>query len=103
MQEDMHDWFNSENNGCCLNCPDAIQGCLCFSCKCRQCYWYSASEYDEKRGTCDLAEKFKKRCPKCNVRLVWVKYNNKWILKEKGFIPMISHSEICKKRDDNIE
>ena len=29
-------------DGCCLTCPTAYIGCLCFNCKCRKCAYYDS-------------------------------------------------------------
>jgi len=29
-----------EIKGCCLDCPNGYEGCLCYDCKCKKCYWY---------------------------------------------------------------
>lgn len=43
--------------GCCLNCPDSYEGCLCYECKCKQCYWYTPpEEYDREKGHCDKTD-----------------------------------------------
>lgn len=26
--------------GCCLDCNKKYDGCLCYDCKCKKCYWY---------------------------------------------------------------
>lgn len=41
-------------NGCCLTCEEAQEGCLCYSCKCRKCFNYVPNGYSEG-GHCDLA------------------------------------------------
>jgi hypothetical protein len=43
MQENCIDYYEElgENDGCCLNCDSSEDGCLCFKCKCRKCYWYN--------------------------------------------------------------
>ena len=33
--------------GCCLTCEDAEEGCLCAACKCTQCEWYEKYDYME--------------------------------------------------------
>lgn len=41
-----------EGGGCCLRCPDAHPGCLCYECKCRQCAHYDG---DLKRRSIAVA------------------------------------------------
>ena len=56
MQEGGIDYYSdSDINGCCLKCEDAEGGCLCYSCKCKKCYHYSAPEFEEDKGSCDIA------------------------------------------------
>lgn len=48
--------------GCCLNCPYAYPGCLCYECKCKNCYWYSSpEEYDFEKGHCDKTDELKEK------------------------------------------
>jgi hypothetical protein len=42
------------DGGCCLVCPEAYTGCLCYECKCRQCYHYTYDGNDS--GHCDIAK-----------------------------------------------
>jgi hypothetical protein len=49
------DYYGEE--GCCLNCSDAHDGCLCFSCKCRKCDWYEF-DYLEDSGYCNKVKIF---------------------------------------------
>lgn len=51
MQPDCEDYYEKE--GCCLTCPDAKDGCLCFDCKCTKCFHYTPN-YGEG-GICDIA------------------------------------------------
>lgn len=51
MQEECENWHEIGNPGCCLLCPNARPGCLCFDCKCTKCFHYSAGE---DKGHCDL-------------------------------------------------
>lgn len=52
----MIDYYESGDEGCCLNCPNAEPGCLCFQCKCSQCYWYSLNQQiSTDGGYCVLA------------------------------------------------
>lgn len=60
MQEWCDDWYEIDDFGCCLNCPDSYEGCLCYNCKCTRCYWYSPpEEYDGEKGHCDKTDKLK--------------------------------------------
>lgn len=55
MQEWCEDYSQGEyNTGCCLYCDDSYKGCLCYDCKCTQCYWYN------KSGFCELVSVLKK-------------------------------------------
>jgi len=79
-------------DGCCLNCRESEPGCLCYECKCKQCYWYSSpEEYDKDKGHCDKTDelkrdKFQKMLKK------WAKTPGKeldekvrkWVIKEYG-------------------
>ena len=56
MQEWHEDFY--DNDGCCLTCEDKEEGCLCFSCKCRQCYQYSDIG---GVGVCDITQESKER------------------------------------------
>lgn len=64
MQEWCHDYYEDDyTSGCCLNCDNSYDGCLCFACKCRKCYWYAPPDdflaIDDRdgcpRGVCELA------------------------------------------------
>jgi hypothetical protein len=65
MQPDCEDYHMlsvyQEVPGCCLTCPDARPGCLCFECNCKKCLWYSAPEEWEEKGKCDLVPILKER------------------------------------------
>ncbi len=58
MQEGAYDYSEQEyNSGCCLKCPDAHIGCLCYECKCKNCYWYSSPEDNGlEKGHCDKTD-----------------------------------------------
>jgi hypothetical protein len=56
MQEMCADWYSLGDLGCCLICPDAKEGCLCFNCKCKKCFYYSKGF---NKGYCDLTETLK--------------------------------------------
>jgi len=58
MQESCYDYSQEEvGNGCCLNCYEKHDGCLCYKCKCKKCYWYcSPYNYDGNKGHCDKVE-----------------------------------------------
>ena len=64
MQEDCHD-YSDDDYGCCLNCEDAEDGCLCYDCKCTKCYYYSKPDdfnVDSEGnmvGSCDIATQTK--------------------------------------------
>lgn len=40
-----------DKKGCCLVCNEAKEGCLCYECKCRNCYWYEYDSHD--KGHCN--------------------------------------------------
>lgn len=40
----MRDYYELEDQGCCLHCPMAEPGCLCFNCKCSKCEHYSGND-----------------------------------------------------------
>lgn len=42
----MRDYYEMEDQGCCLHCYDARPGCLCFNCKCSKCEHYSGNDPD---------------------------------------------------------
>ena len=54
----MIDYHEEEDEGCCLVCPEAEEGCLCYDCKCSKCDNYRREE-DEEEGYCVLAEEWK--------------------------------------------
>ena len=59
MQEGCIDYsLLQQGNGCCLNCANAYDGCLCFECKCSKCLWYlSPEENDGIKGKCELPKR----------------------------------------------
>lgn len=60
MQEGYEDYYGEE--GCCLNCPDSEEGCLCYNCKCTKCYWYTPpEEYGGEKGDCDKTDELKEQ------------------------------------------
>lgn len=56
MQENCINYYDEDDEGCCLICEDAEDGCLCYNCKCTRCFNYTPQEYG---GICDLAYEFK--------------------------------------------
>jgi len=52
------DYHRLKSRGCCLICPDAEPGCLCYDCMCTKCYHYYIGE--DRNGICALAQKFKR-------------------------------------------
>ena len=61
MQEGEFD-YSTEEFGCCLSCEDSKQGCLCYECKCTQCYHYTNPDESfchdnegNEKGVCDIA------------------------------------------------
>ena len=61
MQEGYHDYSEGErNSGCCLDCDDSHDGCLCYDCKCKNCFWYSSQEDTQsEKGHCDKTDSLK--------------------------------------------
>jgi len=61
MQEHCKDFSeNDYDTGCCLYCSNAEEGCLCYECKCKKCYWYSSpQETGIGKGVCDKVEVLK--------------------------------------------
>ena len=64
-QEDCYDYYHDYEDicstGCCLNCEDSEDGCLCYFCKCKQCYWYiPPKEWNLEKGKCGLVLKWGK-------------------------------------------
>ena len=62
MQEWCEDFYQSceTDEGCCLNCSDSHEGCLCYDCKCKKCWWYTPpEEWDGIKGHCDMVEVLK--------------------------------------------
>jgi hypothetical protein len=49
----MTNFFDENDDGCCLICESAEEGCLCFNCKCTQCDEYNLDGY------CNIANEFK--------------------------------------------
>lgn len=48
MQYECEDYYEvCENTGCCLTCVNAYDGCLCYECECKNCYWYSPGHCDK--------------------------------------------------------
>ena len=69
-QEFAFDWASEEaDSGCCLKCSDSAEGCLCFKCKCKKCYWYDKLDGIDGKGFCEKANKMRTssvRCPNCD-------------------------------------
>ena len=67
MQFGWEDYYGEE--GCCLTCDeqedneidDESGKCLCYDCKCRQCYWYQLDTEDWEHGGKGHCE-----YPRCN-------------------------------------
>lgn len=61
MQEGCVDYYE-EGGGCCLHCPNAKKGCLCFECKCTKCYWYdSPQQTGDYKGWCGMVSQLKEQ------------------------------------------
>lgn len=52
----MKSYYGEE--GCCLTCEEAEEGCLCPECACSECEHYVSYEYEEG-GYCNIAREFK--------------------------------------------
>lgn len=78
MQENCPDYSDDydDNSGCCLNCEDKEDGCLCYNCKCRKCFHYSPPIYGEgDNGSCDLADEYKEEAEeKRSLQQMWSNY-----------------------------
>lgn len=55
-----NDYYELEDRGCCLLCKKAYPGCLCYSCKCKKCFWYVPPEFSgefdsfgKPKGSCN--------------------------------------------------
>jgi len=62
MQENCIDYYEEylelDCCGCCLLCVYSEDGCLCYDCKCRQCYWYHPIDCYE--GYCEKISDLKR-------------------------------------------
>ena len=51
-------YYDAEDPGCCLICPNSYDGCLCYECKCSKCSEYEPEgdydEYGNEKGYCSL-------------------------------------------------
>ena len=94
-QDDCVDYYEeylgSDERGCCLLCPDAEPGCLCYDCKCTKCYWYDSDDID---GHCELADQLKEEREECGNSYSDIKVRN--IIKEtsKAVFGQIGNSEL---------
>lgn len=70
-----------EEEGCCLTCPDAYPGCLCFECKCRQCAHY---DVDLKRCSIAVAAQDKWEQVSIEIDEVVVETEKAWCVGEEG-------------------
>ena len=64
--------------GCCLLCPDAYPGCLCYECKCCQCAHYDA---DLKRCSIAVATQDKHEIISIEIDNVVVETERAWCVK----------------------
>ena len=81
------DYYALDDLGCCLICPDAYDGCLCYNCKCKKCDWYDDSgigrpcskcdELIEERKALQQIEKYEKNFPKTNQKNIFGGYLRK--------------------------
>jgi len=88
MQPGYEDYYAmlEYGEGCCLNCPDSEEGCLCYNCKCKNCLWYSPlEEYNGEKGHCDKTDELKQR--KQNK---WIKKFSESMKEKKIFNPQIT-------------
>ena len=90
MQEGYTDWHTEGGVGCCLNCSKSYQGCLCYDCKCKKCYWYFKDLYDSK-GYCELGPILREK-----KKQELIKYYKQQ--KEKEF----KKGELLKKQNEQI-
>lgn len=64
-----------KDEGCCLHCPDAEPGCLCYNCKCTSCSAYNATE---------------------NIKCGWARYfREENAKKEAEYINSIYEDHVC--------
>lgn len=74
VQEGCFDFYYCEGeNGCCLKCVDAEEGCLCHYCKCKECYWYSYVE-ESGKGKCDLVPRLRQEGKENRRRMYLIQY-----------------------------
>jgi len=100
MQWECYD-YSDESTGCCLNCPDSREGCLCFSCKCSKCLYYlNPQEWDGVHGKCKLAMELsqsKKRELREIYSQEWwlnfMKKKNKFYLRKQKFLWEFENSQ----------
>lgn len=111
MQDNCEDFYElcleGYEGGCCLVCPEAHEGCLCYECKCRKCYCYTYDGNDS--GHCDIAKAvWREKLQKINKRNSekWIKEteilekNNKKIekeIKKREEIPFWYTCQKCKR------
>ena len=110
MQEGYEDYsIRGYNSGCCLYCSSSSPGCLCFDCKCSQCYWYNAGRYGGK-GFCEKVDILREDAKKKYIEQMKIKQerdnfnfkkqleDNKKILNEmleKKIIPKYYSCQYC--------
>lgn len=114
MQEGEFNYYELEyNSGCCLKCSESHEGCLCYNCKCKKCYWYTPpEENDGEKGICDLVEELKRERKEKFLEELRIKElikekqsellkrDNKKVLaktKEKGLTPSYYTCQKCKR------
>jgi len=60
MEKRMSDY--SYDEGCCLDCDDAEEGCWCDECVCKECLHYEVCDCGNGRGYCSLVND---ECSEC--------------------------------------
>lgn len=112
MQKWCEDYYEicETGEGCCLNCYNAREGCLCYYCKCKKCFWYNL--LPDGSGECE--KKFelikeRKESARLKYQLQEEKEKKKSealeeenekvlkIIKEKKEIPNYYSCQVCKR------
>jgi len=105
----MTDYYQEE--GCCLTCENAEEGCLCYDCKCKQCDHYVEGHY---KGYCHIALEAKRRamnakkgcCSNCGNKLdsviVYEKKERKLLIVCPECQRVIFRRHISKREKDEL-
>lgn len=86
--------YSCEDVGCCLNCPNSYEGCLCFDCKCSKCLYYTPpQDWDGSHGKCELAMELsqskKKELSEFYSKSWWINFmkrKNKFNLRKQKYL-----------------